>query len=132
MKRRDFLKKAGLGAAAAAVTTAGVVGCGEKKEEKKVEAPAVVTKKTYNWRMVTTWPPKLPVLQDGCERLAKRIEELSDGRIKIQVFAAGELVPALESFQSVPTVPWKWAVAPPITGRARNRPRSGLPRYPLA
>jgi len=101
MKRRDFLKKAGLGAAAAAVTTAGVVGCGEKKEETKVEAPAVVTKKTYNWRMVTTWPPKLPVLQDGCERLAKRIEELSDGRIKIQVFAAGELVPALESFQSV-------------------------------
>jgi TRAP-type mannitol/chloroaromatic compound transport system substrate-binding protein len=101
MKRRDFLKNAGLGAAAAAITTAGVIGCAEKKEEKKVEAPAVVTKKTYNWKMVTTWPPKLPVLQDGCERLAKRIEELSDGRIKIQVFAAGELVPALESFQSV-------------------------------
>jgi TRAP-type mannitol/chloroaromatic compound transport system substrate-binding protein len=101
MKRRDFLKKAGLGAAAAAVTTAGVMGCGEKIVETKVDAPAVVTKKTYNWRMVTTWPPKLPVLQDGCERLAKRIEELSDGRIKIEVFAAGELVPALESFQSV-------------------------------
>jgi len=34
MKRRDFLKKAGLKAAAAAVVTAGVVGCA-KKEEKK-------------------------------------------------------------------------------------------------
>ena len=51
--------------------------------------------------MVTTWPPKLPVLQDGCERLAKRMEEVSDGRLKIQVFAAGELVPPLESFQAV-------------------------------
>ncbi len=87
MKRRDFLKKAGVGAAAVAATA--------------VHAPAVRAAKTYNWKMVTTWPPKLPVLQDGCERLAKRIEELSDGRIKIQVFAAGELVPAFESFQAV-------------------------------
>ena len=87
MKRRDFLKKAGIGAAAVAATA--------------VNAPKVRAAKTYNWKMVTTWPPKLPVLQDGCERLAKRIGELSDGRIRIQVFAAGELVPALESFQAV-------------------------------
>ena len=108
MKRRDFLKKAGIGAASAAAAAAGVaslVACG-KEEEKKVEkveekAPAVVAKKTYNWKMVTTWPPKLPVLQEGCERLAKRVDEMSDGRLKIQVFAGGELVPPLESFQAV-------------------------------
>ncbi len=108
MKRRDFLKKAGIGAASAAAAAAGVaglVGCG-KEEEKKVEkaveqAPAVVTKKTYNWKMVTTWPPKLPVLQEGCERLAKRISEMTNGQLQIQVFAAGELVPAFESFQAV-------------------------------
>ena len=88
MKRRDFLKKAGVGAAAVAATA--------------VNAPAVHAKKTYNWKMVTTWPPKLPVLQDGCERLAKRIEELSDGRIKIQVFAAGELVPVLPGCEPQP------------------------------
>ncbi len=88
MKRRDFLKKVGIGTAAAAATS--VIG-----------APAVIAQKKYQWKMVTTWPPKLPVLQDGCERLAKRIGELSDGRIQIQVFAAGELVPALESFQAV-------------------------------
>jgi TRAP-type mannitol/chloroaromatic compound transport system substrate-binding protein len=87
MKRRDFLKKAGIGAAAVAATA--------------VNAPAVIAQKKYNWKMVTTWPPKLPVLQDGCERLAKRIGELSAGRITIQVFAAGELVPAMESFQAV-------------------------------
>ena len=102
MKRRDFLRKASIGAAAAVAATAGILGCGKKEEEKKeAAAPAVITEKKYEWKMVTTWPPKLPVLQDGCERLAKRIGEMSDGRIKIQVFAAGELVPALESFQAV-------------------------------
>ncbi|MFY9943124.1 MAG: hypothetical protein WAK57_13190, partial [Desulfobacterales bacterium] len=99
MKRRDFLIKAGLGAAAAAAATAGIIGC-EKKEEAKKEAPAVITKKKIEWRMVTTWPPKLPVLQDGCERLAQRMLEVSDGRLEIKVFAAGELVPALECFQA--------------------------------
>jgi TRAP-type mannitol/chloroaromatic compound transport system substrate-binding protein len=99
MKRRDFLMKAGLGAAAAAAATAGIIGC-EKKEEAKKEAPAVITKKKIEWRMVTTWPPKLPVLQDGCERLAQRMLEVSDGRLEIKVFAAGELVPALECFQA--------------------------------
>ena len=105
MKRRDFLKKAGIGAAAAAAGVAGLVGCAKEEEKKPekaaAEAPAVVTKKTYKWKMVTTWPPKLPVLQEGCERLAKRIEEMSDGRLKIEVFAAGELVPPFESFQAV-------------------------------
>ena len=79
MKRRDFLKKAGLGAAAVAATA--------------VSAPAVMAQKKYRWKMVTTWPPKLPVLQEGCERLAKRVAEMSDGRLTIQVFAGGELVP---------------------------------------
>jgi len=88
MKRRDFLKKAGLGTAAAVASTA-------------VNAPAILAKKSYRWKMVTTWPPKLPVLQEGCERLAKRINEVSDGRLQIQVFAAGELVPALGIFDAV-------------------------------
>ena len=87
MKRRDFLKKAGLGAAAVAATA--------------VNAPAVLAQNKYRWKMVTTWPPKLPVLQTGCERLAQRVGEMTDGRMQIQVFAAGELVPAFESFQAV-------------------------------
>ena len=87
MKRRDFLKRAGVGAAAVAATT--------------VNAPAVLAKKTYRWKMVTTWPPKLPVLQTGAERLAERIKELSDGQLQIQVFAGGELVPPMQTFQAV-------------------------------
>jgi len=87
MKRRSFLKKAGLGAI-------GTIAAA-------VNIPMVHAQKSYRWKMVTTWQPKLPVLQEGCERLAKRIGELSNGRLNIHVFAAGELVPAMESFQAV-------------------------------
>ena len=88
MKRRDFLKKSGVTAAAVAAST--------------VAAPAVLAaEKTYRWKMVTTWPPNLPILQTGAVRFAKRVEEASQGRIKIEVFAAGELVPALGVFDAV-------------------------------
>lgn len=87
MERREFLKKAGAGAAAVAAVTVG--------------APYVIASPKFQWKMVTTWPPKMPVLQDGAERLAKRIEELSEGRLKIQVYAAGELVPAMGIFDAV-------------------------------
>jgi TRAP-type mannitol/chloroaromatic compound transport system substrate-binding protein len=109
MKRRDFIRKAGL-AAAAAATGVAAIACEGKEEPKKAEpakteetpkAPAVVTKKTYQWKMVTTWPPKFPVLQIGAERFAQRLEEATEGRIKIQVFAGGELVPPLGVFDAV-------------------------------
>jgi TRAP-type mannitol/chloroaromatic compound transport system substrate-binding protein len=103
MERRRFLKKAGLTAAGAVAATAGVAGCKQKTQEQAPGAagPAVQTNKTYQWKMVTTWPPNLPVLQTGAERFSKRVEEASNGRIKIQVFAAGELVPALSVFDAV-------------------------------
>ncbi|MGD8317305.1 MAG: TRAP transporter substrate-binding protein [Myxococcales bacterium] len=103
MERRRFLKKAGLTAAGAMAATATVVGCKQKTQEGSQggAGPAVHTNKTYQWKMVTTWPPNLPVLQTGAERFSKRVEEASDGRIKIQVFAAGELVPALSVFDAV-------------------------------
>jgi len=88
MKRRDFLKKTGTAAVAAAAGSA-------------IAAPAVIAQKKYNWKMVTTWPPGLPVLQTGTERFAKRLKEATDGRITVQVFAGGELVPALSVFDAV-------------------------------
>ncbi|NNF98978.1 MAG: ABC transporter substrate-binding protein [Desulfobacteraceae bacterium] len=101
MKRRDFIKKTGLAAAAAATAAAGLAGCGKKEEEKPMEAPAVITRKTYEWKMVTTWPPNLPVLQTGAVRFAERVEAATGGQIKIKVFAGGELVPPLGVFDAV-------------------------------
>ncbi len=88
MNRRTFLKSAGVGATATALA-----------------APNVWAKpKTHRWRMVTTWPPGLPHFQvgnGGAEGLAKRIEEMSGGRIRIRVYAAEELVPAFGTFDAV-------------------------------
>lgn len=92
LERRSFLKKAGMaGAAAVAGTMASTAA-----------APVIWAQdKSYQWKMVTTWPPEMPVLQTGAQRFAKRVEELSQGRMKIQVYAAGELVPALGTFDAV-------------------------------
>ncbi len=88
MKRRNFLKKA-----ATAATVAGGAAV--------VGAPYVHAKDTYNYRMVTTWPPHFPVLGESADNIAKWAEEMSGGRLKIQVYGAGELVPAMESFDAV-------------------------------
>jgi TRAP-type mannitol/chloroaromatic compound transport system substrate-binding protein len=107
MKRREFLAKSSLAAAGAAVAAASLVGCGEKEKQENAEtsenqkAPAVITKKTYEMKMVTTWPANFPVFQVGLDTFAKRVEIASEGQIKIKVYAAGELVPAMETFQSV-------------------------------
>jgi TRAP-type mannitol/chloroaromatic compound transport system substrate-binding protein len=87
MKRRDFLKKVGMGTAAVAATA--------------VNAPAVIAKKKYNFKMVTTWPANFPVFQVGLDDYAKRVSEATQGQVNIQVFSAGELVPAMETFQAV-------------------------------
>ena len=62
--------------------------------------PAVAQERT-TWRMVTTWPRNFPGLGVGAERLADRITTMSDGRLTVQVYAAGEMVPALGTFDAV-------------------------------
>ena len=51
--------------------------------------------------MVTTWPKNFPGLGTGAEFLAKQINLMSGGRIHVQVYGAGELVPAFEIFDAV-------------------------------
>ncbi|QGY39882.1 twin-arginine translocation signal domain-containing protein [Pseudodesulfovibrio cashew] len=99
MKRRDFLSKAAI--AGLAGGTALLAGCqGEDKPANQAAAPAQVNK-VVKWRMVTTWPPKFPILQTGAESLAKKVEEMSGGKMVIDVYAANELVPGLGVFDAV-------------------------------
>ena len=51
--------------------------------------------------MVTTWPKNFPGLGVGAERLARRITDMSGGRLTIKVFAAGEMVPPLQALDAV-------------------------------
>jgi TRAP-type mannitol/chloroaromatic compound transport system substrate-binding protein len=51
--------------------------------------------------LVTTWPKDSPGLGEGALRLGDRITRATGGRITVQIYAAGELVPAFESFDAV-------------------------------
>lgn len=52
-------------------------------------------------KMVTSWPKNSPGPGQTAERLARRIAEISGGRIRVRVYAAGELVSALEVLDAV-------------------------------
>ena len=56
---------------------------------------------SFEWKMVTTWPKNFPGLGTGANRLAERIERASGGRLRVRVYAAGELVPPFECFDTV-------------------------------
>jgi TRAP-type mannitol/chloroaromatic compound transport system substrate-binding protein len=64
-------------------------------------APAIARAQTLKWRMVTSWPKRLPGPGLSAERIASRIRTLSGGRIDIAVYAAGEVVPAFEVLGAV-------------------------------
>jgi TRAP-type mannitol/chloroaromatic compound transport system substrate-binding protein len=55
----------------------------------------------YHWKMVTTWPKNFPGLGTSAELLAQWVAEASDGRLQITVYGAGEMVPALQVFDTV-------------------------------
>jgi TRAP-type mannitol/chloroaromatic compound transport system substrate-binding protein len=88
MERRRFIVKAGgvLAAAGAAAV---------------VEAPNVIAQPKIQWRMPTSWTPALDILMGGPKRLAEIVEQMSGGRMKIQVYAAGELIPAFGVWDAV-------------------------------
>src|ERR687891_1895597 len=90
MKRRDFVKTAGIGGAIAGASLAA----------STFPAPAIA-QGVKQFKMVTTWPKNFPGLGTGAERLAQRITTMTGGQIEVRVFAAGELVPAFESFDAV-------------------------------
>jgi TRAP-type mannitol/chloroaromatic compound transport system substrate-binding protein len=66
-----------------------------------VAAPHVARGQTRRWRMVTSWPKRLPGPGMSAERVAERIAALSGGRLQITVHAAGEVVPAFEVLDAV-------------------------------
>ncbi len=64
-------------------------------------APTIARAQTMKWRMVTSWPKRLPGPGMSAERIADRIAKLSGGRIEISVYAAGEIVPAFGVLDAV-------------------------------
>ncbi|HVK90472.1 MAG TPA: ABC transporter substrate-binding protein, partial [Mycoplana sp.] len=86
MKRRQFIQTAAAGAAATAA----------------VAMPAVAqSNPEVKWRLASSFPKSLDTIYAGAEIMAKMVSELTDGKFQIQVFAAGEIVPALQAADAV-------------------------------
>src|SRR2546423_2180103 len=85
MKRREFLKAAGLGWATSAVA-----------------APAIAqSMPELKWRLTTSFRKSLDTIYGAAEVFAKLVSEATDGKFQIQVFAAGEIVPGLQTLDAV-------------------------------
>ncbi|WP_026988326.1 TRAP transporter substrate-binding protein [Fodinicurvata fenggangensis] len=85
MKRRQFLATAAGGVAATST----------------LAAPAIAQNDVRRWRMVTAWPKNLPGPGVAAQMLADRITALSGGRIEVELYAAGEIVPGNGVFDAV-------------------------------
>jgi TRAP-type mannitol/chloroaromatic compound transport system substrate-binding protein len=88
MRRRDFTTLALAGAAGT------------------IAAPAIVQAEpaTFHWKMTSFYSPNAYFYSDGpgsAKDLVKRIKEMSNGRITIDFYGAGELIPARAGFDAV-------------------------------
>lgn len=86
MKRRDFLKKAGAGAAAAVAATT-------------VNAPYVIAKKKIRWRMQTYAGAALA--EHVCKPGIDAFNKAANGEMVIDLYNADQLVPHGELFRAV-------------------------------
>ncbi|MGD8833152.1 MAG: TRAP transporter substrate-binding protein, partial [Pseudomonadales bacterium] len=77
-----------------------LAGCAEPGAPATSAAAAPETT-VYRWKLITTWPRNLPALGTAPERMAERLREMSDGRLDIRVYGAGELAGAFEVFDAV-------------------------------
>lgn len=75
--------------------------CNQQTSEGNQDNEGLTSDKKFFWKMVTTWPANFPVFQEGAEQFAEDVRIMSAGRLNIQVFAGGELVPPLQVFDAV-------------------------------
>jgi TRAP-type mannitol/chloroaromatic compound transport system substrate-binding protein len=106
--RRSFLKKAAVGAAGVA---AGVAGCA-REERQAAPTPAPTTAPTtapataapaqgpIALRFQSTWPTK-DIFHEFALDFAKKVNEMSGGRLKIEVLPAGAVVKAFDLLDAV-------------------------------
>ena len=87
MKRREFITKAGLGAAGAAAVPA--------------LAAQAQSQPQIRWRMASSFPKSLDTLYGTAEQIAGRVSRLTEGRFEIRIFAGGEIVPPLQVLDAV-------------------------------
>ncbi|MGF9565320.1 TRAP transporter substrate-binding protein [Neorhizobium sp. JUb45] len=89
LNRRSFFRKAGAagtGAVAAATLAAPAIA---------QESPQVT------WRLTSSFPKSLDIIYGAATEIAASVNEASDGKFRIDAYAAGEIVPALQAADAV-------------------------------
>ncbi len=88
MKRREFLKRSGVGVVAAAA----------------VATPAIAqSSPEIKWRLASSFPKSLDTVYGGAETFSRALAEITDNKFQVQIFAAGEIVPGLQVADAVTT-----------------------------
>lgn len=91
MSRRRFLTGAG----------GGLVGLAAAPLAANAQTASTNPLPVVKWRMTSSFPKSVDTIYGGAEGIAKRVGSASGGKFQIQVFAAGEIVPALQALDAV-------------------------------
>lgn len=85
----------------AAVATAALLlaACGSDESPKKTESNA--KKEVIQWRLAETWPTNFPIFGDASKKMAKNVEEMSNGRLIITIDSKNKHKAALGIFDFV-------------------------------
>ncbi len=89
MQRRKFLSSAGAGLAAGAAVIPTL------SQAQTAALP------TIKWRLASSFPKSLDTIFGAAEVISKRVAAATGGKFQIQVFAAGEIVPAFSTVDAV-------------------------------
>ncbi len=114
LDRRDFLKKAGIGIAGVAASSAVLAACGGDSDSDGADATTTTAAGSTDgevslsqdapeieWEMGTSWPTGLVTLFGAAETFAAEVSRLTGGRFKINARPAGEIVGGLEVLPTV-------------------------------
>lgn len=78
-----------------------LIGCSDTSSENGQKGATTQSAKTYQWKLVTSWPKNFPGLGKGPETFAQMVNQMSGGRLTVRVYGAGEIVPGFEVFDAV-------------------------------
>ena len=101
MRERTLLPLAIIGLLVLWVATLGLWAVDAQTVDDTYAPAAGNSQNAIEWKLVTTWPKGLPGLGSAPENFARRVGEMSNGRLTVRVYGAGEVVPPFEVFDAV-------------------------------
>ena len=110
-----------------------LTACGGEPQLSSSNTQSSAQKQTiYEWKLITSWPKNLPALGTSPEHFADIVEKMSNGRMRIRVYGANELVGGLEVFDAVSQGVAEIGHTGHIIGRAKFQAHPSFPLFPSA